>query len=180
MDNEQESNPVGCILPACQSYPMSRREGGVPPPRGPMSRGHSLPDITTPYTYPPTACIPHKRPGTKDTHHLERTWGLGYPSSGAHPQVNRMTDRHLWKHYVPATSFAGANNSYSIFTYKCGKHQKYIFAPAFAFAQCERTLVKHNNHAEWIWDLSMYVTLRLYEISTVPSCFVTSIISKIS
>ena len=68
-----------------------------------------------------------------------------------------------------------------VFIYKCGKHRKkHQFTPTFIVAECERTLIKHNNHAKWIWDLSMYVILRLYEISTVPSCFVTSIISEIS
>ena len=32
------------------------------------------------------------------------------------PPVNIMTDRHDWKHYLPATSLAGGNEAY-----ECGK-----------------------------------------------------------
>ena len=102
------------------------------------------------------------------------------------PPVNRMTNR-CKNITLPQTSFAGGNNECYDEKFQLHIHiqvwqtnKTHQFAPDFVVAECKRTFIKHNNHAKWIRDLSMYVILGLYEISTVPSCFVTSIIPKIS
>ena len=52
--------------------------------------------------------------------------------------------------------------------------KKNQFAPAFVVAECERTLIKHNNHAKWIWDLSIYVILRLKYRSVIRQGLIIS------
>ena len=51
------------------------------------------------YPGPPLPGIPLERPGTKDTH-----------------PPHRQNDRHMWKHYLPATSLAVDNNQITVTT----------------------------------------------------------------
>ena len=90
---KQESIPVGCALPACRPYPVVSQ---VPCPGG-----YPHQDIPTPWTY----LLPRKGAGTRHTHPPERTWDKRYPP---------WTDRRLWKHYLPATSFTGGNKNNQI------------------------------------------------------------------
>ena len=61
----------------------------LPPEYSPHLSTHPL--VLTPLEYP------IKGPSTRDTHPLlERTWDPRYS-----PPVDRMTDRRLWKHYLP-------------------------------------------------------------------------------
>ena len=52
-----------------------------------------------PYIHPPT------HPWTYQ-HHPKGTWYQRYQS----PRKDMWRDRHLWKHYLPTTLFAGGNN----------------------------------------------------------------------
>ena len=99
---KQDSILVGCILPACQPYPMVFQvhlwRGWVPtyPPSGLMLGWVVTHQTYSPQPYPPTGHIPwhnhppwhtypQKRPGARDTN----------------PQKGHWTrDTHLWKHYV--------------------------------------------------------------------------------
>ena len=85
---------------------------------GPMYGGGGgvnahLPDIPTPWTYPPPLDIPTpKGHGARDK--WERTWDQRYPPSRKNglkipTPIPLSTDRHLWKHYLPASSLAGGN-----------------------------------------------------------------------
>ena len=74
---------AGCLLPACQPYPIVsyvRRRLCTPPPRSYVLGSE----------YPP--------PG--HTHPPERTWDHRYPSWTR--LLPPWTDRHLWKHYLPS------------------------------------------------------------------------------
>ena len=57
--------------------------------------------LPTPWTYPTTPWTYQKQPGTRDTHRL----------------MNRMTDSHLWKHNLPATSFETETPCFIVTTY---------------------------------------------------------------
>ena len=87
--HSQESIPVGCLPTVSVVSPCTHSQMYLP--WGPMSRGG--------WTYPP-------REGTWYQRYppLERKWDQRYPHS------REQIDRHLWKHYLPATSLAGGNN----------------------------------------------------------------------
>ena len=63
------------------------------------------PGISTPKRDMQPGTPSRKGPGTRYTHPW-RDLGPGIPNF----TVDRMTDRHLWKHYFPATSLASGNN----------------------------------------------------------------------
>ena len=129
--NKQESIPVGCVLPTCanctcfsshqvsevvEGPEVNRFEqvssdgcqmslvGGVPVQWGHMSRGGLGPGGPC-----PLRSYVHRRAGAGGwgpvqwgpMHH--RYWSHGTPSP-------LWTDRHDWKHYLPATSLMGCNN----------------------------------------------------------------------
>ena len=94
LNQRQEIIQVGCVLPACLPYLIVFHVRGE----------YLLPGHTHPLTipYPPS----------------EGTWYKRYPQLGRYmgseitnpPLVDRMTDRRLWKHYLPPTSLADGNN----------------------------------------------------------------------
>ena len=85
---EQESIAVGCVLPACQPYVIRcQGEGGGGKCPGLMSGGRGYP------TYP-----------------MMHVMYIPLPPAA----VDRVTDRHLWKHYLPQASFAGGNQRVSV------------------------------------------------------------------
>ena len=114
---------VGCIPPVCQPYPIvSHNWGGVSthgtgggeyPPHGHTHHPLYIPTLPL-WTYPPTPGIltSFRGYGTRDNTPPERTWTTDTPPP---PQ----TDRHLWKHYLPATSLAGGNNMIEIALLDC-------------------------------------------------------------
>ena len=108
---QQESIPEGCVPPDYRSYPMVSGGGRVPNPLYISTPA----DAPAPeHTHAPDIPISWKEPGTRNTHPLERTWYQRYPLlvrtwDQRHPPPP-STDRHLWRHYLPATSFAGGKN----------------------------------------------------------------------
>ena len=93
--------------------------GDVTPP---STCPHTLPFHTPPSTHPPVH-TPSTHPLSTHTlaqmhvgiHPLSKCM-LGYTHplpkcmlEQISPPVDRMTDTHLWKHYLPTTSFAGGN-----------------------------------------------------------------------
>ena len=85
---QQESIPVGCVLSTCWPYVW-----WLPP--GVSNGGEWVP--TLPWTYSPLDIWTNPLP-----------WTL-VPEIP--PSPNSMTDRRLWKHYLPATTIAGSNES---------------------------------------------------------------------
>ena len=73
-----------------------------PPQKGPLTR----------YTYssppPPINDLVPGKPTLMKEHGIRHTHPQKGPgTSGTHTSVDRMTDRHLWKHYLHATTVAG-------------------------------------------------------------------------
>ena len=107
----QDSISVGCVPPTCRPYLVVTQ---VPVTRlwwvltlllrSHVLGGGRLPslDIPTPWIYPPLAHnIPPRRGLIPDIPTSRKDMGPQIPA----PTL--WTDRHLWKHYLPATSFAG-------------------------------------------------------------------------
>ena len=92
--SQQECIPVGCVPPASWPHLIVSGRGGGACLGGMHARG---------------ACVPG------DVH----TWGaciLGACVPGGrgcvpHPSVDRILDKRLWKHYLPATTVAGGNEN---------------------------------------------------------------------
>ena len=92
----QESIPVGCVPTAEVASTMGGGSRVYPALGYPTP---CFPDYSPGYPADPRyITTPKKGHETKDSLPHERNWYQGYPT----PNV----DRHLWKHYLPATSFA--------------------------------------------------------------------------
>ena len=119
---QQESIPIGCVPPTlvtttrCQYCSGGRYDILIPP-------GMPTPLVYLPSVIPtlwiPTPWIPSPE-GTWDQRYLTppppRDLGpeIHLPRKGPGTRDTPRTDIHLWKHYLPATSFAGGkNNRYS-------------------------------------------------------------------
>ena len=84
---------------------------GIP---GLMSTNRTYPLVIY---HPKTHPFPRRGPGTRDTHSLK-----GHGIRDTHTTMDRMTNRHPWKHYLPPISLAGGN--YINIVTKCEWSQK--------------------------------------------------------
>ena len=139
--SQQVCIAVGCVpsagLPYCewgvytppsgQTPPGHTHQWADPPGRHPVGRQPSRqtsPPGRHPWTYTPSRYPPLYHPTSMPHTLLDRMNGLLWADTPLYttppPPVDRMNGARLWKHYLPATSFAGGNQS--ILSSFCLKH----------------------------------------------------------
>ena len=111
---KQESIPVGCVLHTCQPYmflwlPLGVSTGGGSHRHPPVSYPSGWGWYPPPLDIPTLLDIPSFRHTHPHTYSLHSFVDILTFSLWVSHHLLEQNDRHLWKHYLPATSFAGDN-----------------------------------------------------------------------
>ena len=144
---KQESIPVGCVQPAF----VVSGEGKVNPTPW-------VPGPQYPTSWIPCPQIPY--PFTRQK---------GHETRDTLPHVNRMTDRHLWRHYLPATAVAGGNELY--FCLKLIRDilgatvQRFVHTHIICpYLTCSSVLTDESWKIIWEWRCSLCHYFNIYQV----------------